>query len=141
MLTAPWIAIKSGNLTFENGNDIIFKQDGVVPPRLASGGSDWDLADIASEVVPTDFHVFILLYLSWNEVTQAFEYTVEKTPNIADTELIDLKDVEIDDEHKALAGVVFLSNQTGSDFVPWTTALNTANLEVRIIDAYGFVGK
>jgi hypothetical protein len=44
------------------------------------------------------------------------------------------------DEDKALVGYIYVKNETGSDWVPGTTALDLTGVTARYSDAFGYVG-
>lgn len=151
VLKNPGLAIKTGSSALvKYANTFAAKANGIIsvdtttadaPALSASKGVN----NVASSNLADDYQRVYTLLASVNATTGVItcswvhgnDFAVGRAPKTSD---INFGNPENDDEKKAIVGFVVVKNETGSAFVPGTTALDVGSLTVQYIDAYGFVG-
>ena len=112
---------------------------GLEASLAAGGAASTNLADDKVRV----YTLFAAVSPTDGAITLSWRHSADfgLTDVIQFCEDVNLGNKDDDMKYKARVGFVIIKNETGSAFVPGTTALDTANLTVTYISALGVFGK
>lgn len=149
VMNAPGLAIKAeGSPLIKVGNTIRVKAEGVISllkttSDCPSLSTSLGVNGVASSNLPTRYYRIYTLLAAVNPTTGVITYSWVHSNNIdyntmGRTDWVNKGNAG--DKDKAIIGFALVFNNSGSDFVPGTTALDADGITLQCIDYFGFIG-
>ena len=152
-ISAPGLAIKAGGgVLVKYANTFAFLANGRLSASITTADAPSlalatiisplpnGTATVAGNLATGNYRIYTLIGTlpinGTGTVTPTFSWLASADFS-ATTDLVDLNNASFPNQsNQTVLGFVIVSNATGSDFVPNTTALDTGSLTVRYIDNY-----
>lgn len=149
VMNAPGLAIKQAESPLiKVGNTIRVKANGFISllkktSDCPSLSTSLGVNGVASTNLPHRFYRIYTLLAAVNPTTGAITYSWVHSDDIDYSTKGQTKWVNkgnAGDKDKAIIGFALVFNNSGSDFVPGTTALDADGITLQCIDHFGFIG-
>jgi len=137
VLSTPALGIVAGSKpNVENVNAFVYKVGGKIYPEVTAATQ---LPNLTGSI-PDDYQAAYSFFVSYNEVTSAHVFTVQKSENYHVSLPFETENIPLSSD-EAYIGSVIVSNTSGSTFDGNVTDLDAVGIATLFINNFGFVGK